>query len=102
MLTRPKAIQRTMMKVEPWMPGRFRANADGETPRKLQAPNTKLQRSSKHQAPTGRSWSLVLGASLELGGWWLEFFIGLRSEPDLCGLGPPATQSFRRVLGCGR
>src|SRR6185295_7932383 len=41
---------------------------------KLQIPSTKLQRSSKLQAPTGTRafWSLVLGVSLELGAWDLE------------------------------
>src|SRR5690349_14748858 len=43
--------------------------------KKLQAPTSKHQRSSKFQILTraGRkSWSLLLGASLELGAWMLE------------------------------
>src|SRR6185295_6643106 len=41
---------------------------------KLQAPSSKLQRSTKLQAPIrgGPFWSLVFEVSLELGAWSLE------------------------------
>jgi hypothetical protein len=47
-----------------------RMNLSKSGSRKLQIPSTKLQRSTKLQAPNRRSssdWSLVLGISLELG-----------------------------------
>src|SRR5258708_37699856 len=45
--------------------------------KKLQAPSSKLQRTSKLQAPLAECavetvWNLVSGASLELGAWSLE------------------------------
>ena len=43
---------------------------------KHQTPNTKLQKSSKLQAPNlagGRSWCLAFGVFLELGVWSLVF-----------------------------
>src|SRR2546425_11833419 len=46
---------------------------------KIQAPRSKLQRSSKHKIPLRRpGWSLDLGVSLELGSWCLELFHQLR------------------------
>src|SRR5580765_1420332 len=46
----------------------------GSRPRKLQAPGSKFQESSKLQIPNiaGRFWSLGFGASLEFGAWNLE------------------------------
>jgi hypothetical protein len=42
---------------------------------KLQAPTSKLQRNSNNQASKARvdfDWSLMIGASLELGAWNLD------------------------------
>jgi Asp-tRNA(Asn)/Glu-tRNA(Gln) amidotransferase A subunit family amidase len=53
---------------------------------KHQTPNTKLQKSSKHQAPAPGAralWSLVFGAFLELGVWCLVFRV---SPFILCAL----------------
>src|SRR5207302_9717601 len=70
MLTSPKAIQRTMMKVEALSPVRAlkREVGEGDGRKKLEIPSCKLQRSPKLQAPIRghRSvsvWNLGFGIS---------------------------------------
>src|SRR6185503_11242732 len=66
----------------------------GEILSSIKAPNTKLQRSSKSQAPRQRAcdrfWNLKFGISLELGVWNLVF----RSLTVL-----PTTRNIQRVVG---
>jgi hypothetical protein len=72
--------------------------------KKLQAPTSKLQRSTKHQSSKQSArrrhsyWSLVLGISLELGAWNLEL-----SFPYSNSLGPVLTGArFSGGLGFTR
>src|SRR5579885_716124 len=44
---------------------------------KFQAPISKLQKTTKHQAPIGSIWDLELDDSLDVGAWNLELFISL-------------------------
>src|ERR1051326_5885498 len=81
-LTNPKAIQRTMMKVEALSPPRelIRSLDEGRRRKKSQIPNPKSQTNSRSQIPKCReerlcSWSLGFGAFLGFGIWDLELFI---------------------------
>src|SRR6266404_5980916 len=112
MLTKPKAIQRTRIKVEPQVERRdLRGGRDEE------APSSKLQAPKKSQAPsptaTAAFCCLALGISLELGAWSLRIFITIlqRSAFGWCGTTNPAARSARsapacqrrpRRVGCGR